>query len=223
MTQHSVPDHSETVRKLVTRLDEMKDGTLQMPVTFGPVFVLLALATGHDASVRPVYGACDAAAQALCVAQPGGYVITKQSRRSLPPRTFGSDFPDGAAPRYAYVHVAEHGMVEIVAGGIADNAYGLVGLGAITKSIREHDAEALRAAFDALGVDGPLMVAVALLRTRGTPVVGGGTPEDAGVLGASYVTIDPHRFASRLALDAENLNRLVNDLWTKVSNGEPTA
>lgn len=223
MTQYSIPGDTKAVRKLVTRLEEMRDGTLQVPVTSGPVFVLLALATGHDDSVRPVSGACDAAAQALCAAQPGGYVITKQSRRSLPARTFGSDFPDGAEPRYAYVHVAEHGMVEIVAAGIADNAYRLVGLGAITKSTREHDAEALRAAFEALGVEGPIMVAVALLRTPGAPVMSWATRDDAGVLSASYVTINPHRFAARSALDAENLNQLINDLWTKVSDGEATA
>ena len=150
-------------------------------------------------------------------------VITKRSTRSLQSRTFGSDLPDGTGPRYAYVHVAEHGMLEIVSGAIADSALGLVGLGAITTSIREHDAEALRAAFDGLGVEGPIIVVVALLRTRGTSMVRGATPDDAGMFAASHVTIKPRRFTSRLEVDAENLNQLVNDLWTKVSDGEPTA
>ncbi|HEX7912497.1 MAG TPA: hypothetical protein VF534_31020 [Paraburkholderia sp.] len=105
------------------RLDEMKDGSLRMPVTSGPVFVLLALPLGYEESVQPVYGDCDAAAEALCLAQPGGYVIAKRGLRDQPPRTFGSDYPDGMEARFTYVHVSEHGMVDIVAGEIAANRY----------------------------------------------------------------------------------------------------
>jgi hypothetical protein len=218
MAQNSIPGGDKAARELATRLDAMIDGPLQMPVTVGPVFVLLALATDHADLVRPESGACDAAAQALRRAEPGGYVISARTRRTAPPRTFGSEFPDRSVPRYAYVHVAERGMIEIVSGEIIDNAHGLVGFGAIEKSIREHDAEALRAAFVALGVDGPIMVAIALLRTRNTKVsFHGATSHRVGVLHVPYVKIEPFGFAARLELKAEKLNQSISDLWTAVT------
>lgn len=218
MVQNSIPGGDKAARELAMRLDAMIDGGLQMPVKAGPVFVLLALATGHADSVRPESVACDAAAQALRRAEPGGYVIAGRTGRTTPPRTFGSDFPDQSVPRYAYVHVAERGMIEIVSGEIIDSAHGLVGLGAIQKSIREHDAEAMRAAFDALGVDGPIMVAIALLRTRDAKVTfDGATPHRVGVLHVPYVKIEPFGFAARIELEAEKLNRSVSDLWTAVT------
>ncbi|HKR38417.1 MAG TPA: hypothetical protein VJU59_01860 [Paraburkholderia sp.] len=207
-------------RELAMRLEAMsKDGGLQLPITPGPLFVLLALATGEaDFVVLPDSRACEAAAQELRRARPGGYVISERTGRTFPPRTFGSDYPDNSVPRYAYVHVSEQGMMEIVSGELADKAHGLVvGLGLIEQSIRERDAEAMRAAFEALEVDGPIVVTAALLRTRDAKVSSPGAVSDCvGVLHVPYVTIEPRCFSARVELHAEHLNQLVSDLWTEV-------
>ncbi|RQQ88737.1 hypothetical protein DF134_19400 [Burkholderia stagnalis] len=109
-------------------------------------------------------------------------------------------------------------MIEIVSGEILDNVHGLVGLGEFEKSIKEHGAEALRAAFAALGVDGPIMVAIALLRTRDTKVsFHGAISHRVGVLHVPYVKTEPFGFAARLELKAEKLNQSVCDLWTAVT------
>lgn len=205
--------------ELAMRLEAMsQDGDLQLPITPGPFFVLLALATGEaDFVVLPEERACEAAAQELRRAHPGGYVISERARQTFPPRTFGSDYPDNSVSRYAYVHVSEQGMVEIVSGELADIAHGVIpGLGLIEQSIREHDANAMRKAFDALEVDGPIVVTAALLRTRDAKVsLRGAVSDCVGVLHVPYVTIKPRCFSACVELQAENLNQLVSDLWTE--------
>lgn len=205
---------------LATRLEAMSnDNGLKLPITPGPIFVLLALATGEpDFDVLPEDHACKAAARKLLAACPGGYVITDRADRSIPPRTFGSSYPDNSENRFAYVHVSEQGMVEMVSGELVHEGRGeVVGLGLIEKWIRERDADAMQEAFEALEVDGPIVVTAALLRTRDVKVVSDLTVRPSvGVLHAPYVTVEPRCFSSRLELHAENLNQLVSDLWAEV-------
>ncbi|HDR8994459.1 TPA: hypothetical protein QDB01_000336 [Burkholderia vietnamiensis] len=208
-------------RDIEARLSELHEGAgLQRPITPGPVFVLLARAVGEpDFDVTPEVGACEAAAKKLCAARPGGYYIDERVRQSTP-RTFGSLYPNPTITedRFAYVHVSGEGMLELVSGEIADTSTGLVvGLVLIKKWIKDRDAKAMRAAFEALETDGPIVVAVALLRTQGVEVRSRGTvPAGGGVLQVPYVTIKPRCFADRSQVNAKGLNPMVDDLWTAI-------
>lgn len=219
--QHPLDPVQRAERDLTARLKDLHEGDgLQRPITPGPVFVLLAQAIGGlDFDVTPEVGACEAAAKKLREARPGGYYIEDRARRSTP-RTFGSLYPEPNVEddRFAYVHVSVDGMVELVSGEIADASSGLlIGLGLIEKWIQVRDAEAMQAAFEALEADGPIVVAVALLRTQGVEVRSDRTvPAGGGVLQVPYVTIKPRCFDDRSKLDAGGLNTMVGALWTAI-------
>ncbi|BBA45221.1 MULTISPECIES: hypothetical protein [Burkholderia] len=221
MTLDSTADDVAAAHLISARLDAMHAGPLQVSVTDGPIFVLLAMASVHAGMLRPLASDCDDAAKALQRARPNGYVLaesTKVSGFTPPPRTFVSDYPDGSAARYAYVHVSERGLVEIVAGELADSRRQLVGLGGIEQSIRKYDALALRTAFDALGVRGRIVVTAALLGTQSIRVRSRETvPELDGILDIPCVRIVPRAFASPAQLEVQNLNLMVGDLWAKVT------
>ncbi|MDK1000895.1 hypothetical protein ACO2TQ_40220 [Burkholderia sp. OKR4-1] len=221
MTHDSGSDASKAASLLSARLDAMISGQLKVPVTDGPFFVLLAMASCHADMVRPVLDDCDSAATVLQRAEPNGYVLTKCAKRNgrtLPPRTYVSDFPDGPVRSFAYVDVSERGIVEYVAGAVADKTRRLVGLGGIEHSIEKNDAQVLRDAFNALGVGSHIVVMAALLGTQGAFVTWRGpASEKTGELNAPYVKIPPLPFAAPAALKATDLNWLVRDLWDKVT------
>ncbi len=218
MTVVSSSDNEEVTRQLSARLDAMLSGQLQVPVTPGPVFALLAMAVAHSGMIRPELSDCKVAAQALQQAEPNGYVISRRTRSALSSRTFASELPDPPDPSYAYVHVSDRGMIELVAGEVADPTHGLVSLGGIEQSMSHGDAHAVRAAFDALGVGGRIVVVLALLYTQGARVKSRETiPELSGVLDAPIVKIAPRAFAVPAELEPRTLNRLVRNLWAEVT------
>lgn len=205
-------------RDLAARLDELRGDGLKLPITPGPVFVLLALATGDaDFDVTPDVSIREVAAQKLLSASPGGYYIDKRAPRRSAPCTFGSidPNPNVTGNRFAYVHISGEGMVEMASGEVADaSSRALVGLGSIERSIHERDAMAMQAAFEALQDTGPIVVTVALLRTLGVEVRWDSiVPGGRGVLRVPFVKVESHCFPDRSELHARNLNQRVNALW----------
>ncbi|WP_109479873.1 hypothetical protein [Paraburkholderia sp. C35] len=203
------------------RLEELDDGGLRLPVTPGPFFVLLAQPIGiPDFDVTYGTQECDAAARKLLRARPGGYDISDRKLRFMPPHTFGSVEPNPTTrpDRFAYVHVTEDGLVELASGEVADmGSREIVGLGGIEDEIRKHDAQAIQEAFEELGVEGRVMVTVALLRTGGAKVRWIEPVPSEGVLGDSHVTIQPRCFATPSDLSDANLIGLVQKLWTTIT------
>lgn len=208
-------------RRLAERIDELSKGDgLKLPITPGPVFVLLALAKGgEDFDISLDVGIGEVAAQKLRSARPGGYDISSRAAQSSKPRTFGSIDPNPniTLDRFAYVHISDEGMLEVASGAVADmSTRVLVGLGAINQSIQECDAKAMQAAFEALKEDGPIVVSVGLLRTQGVEVRWDDISNARGVLHEPFVTIKSWCFADRAELHATNLNQRVNALWDVV-------
>ncbi|WP_157259274.1 hypothetical protein [Burkholderia ubonensis] len=207
---------------LTARLAELSEGDgLKMPIKPGPAFVLLAIPIGEpDYDLVPEDGACEKAARELISARPGGYDLIERTSESIPPNTFGSfdPNPNDSINRFAYVHVSDDGMMEMVSGAVAEsNSGALVGLGLVEKWIRERDAKAMQTAFEVLEAGGPIMVTVALLRTHDVEVKSmDAVPAVDGVMPVPYVTIQPRCFNDRSALHADNLAPLVDALWKKI-------
>jgi hypothetical protein len=192
-----------------------------MPIKPGPAFVLLALPIGEpDYDLVPEDGACEKAARELLSARPGGYDLIDRKSESLPPNTFSSFYPNPnvSINRFAYVHVSDDGMLEMVSGAVAEsNSGALVGLGLVKKWIRERDAKAMQTAFEVLEAGGPIVVTVALLRTHGVEVkLMDAVPAVDRVMPVPYVTIQPLCFNDRSAFHADNLASLVDTLWKEI-------